>query len=180
MEINQERKEEMSEDSVRREIDVLSVTLETLRQRCSQARCNLILNPNGWIPQSSHSSPSLISLELRSRRTPFTEQFNLDEELKSIQFRNDELKKQRDALQGQISSITEENGDVYDTLQLLTIQKEEGKAKLDEAEDELDTCNRVAHFLEQERNHLKQEIERQDETLDHYRSIYSSAFKPSK
>ena len=170
----------MSEDSLKREIDVLSAMLESLRFQCSQARCNLILKPNGWIQQSSQSSPSLIALELVSRRRSSTKLSGDNEELKSIRIENDRLKRQRDELQGQISSITEENGDVYETLQSLTIQKEKAKAELDEVEDELDTCNRVAHFLEQERNHLKQEIERQDEILDHYRSIYSSAFKPSK
>ena len=62
----------MSEDSLKREIDVLSAMLESLRFQCSQARCNLILKPNGWIQQSSQSSPSLIALELVSRRRSST------------------------------------------------------------------------------------------------------------
>ena len=180
MEMNQEREMDTREDSLKRDIAVLSAMLESLRHQCSQARCNLILKANGWIQQSSHSSPNLIRLELESRRQSRVEQSDDNEELKSIQFENSQLKRQRDELQGQISSITEENGDVYETLQTLTFQKEKVKAELEGVVDELDTCNRVAHFLEQERNHLKQEIERQDETLDHYRSIYSSVFKQSK
>ena len=178
--MNQNKELELSEDSLRSEIDALSGILESLRQQCSQARFNLISNPNGWMQHLGQSSPSLITLELTTRRQSNQNRVDDDEELKFIRMENDRLKTQRDGLQGQISLITEENGEVYETLQSLTIQKEEVKAELDEVEDELDTCNRVAHFLEQERNHLKQEIERQDETLDRYRSIYSSAFKPSK
>ena len=85
-----------------------------------------------------------------------------------------QLKKEREMLQKRVDEITEDNNEVYETLQRVTEEKEHLRSQLDDLKEELDTCKTVAQFLELEGNQLKNEVMEQDKKLEEYRRIYSS------
>lgn len=172
-----EQEDAETEIELVREISELRQVVQFLQSKCCEARCNMILQPSGWTGLGNCSSSPFVELEVAIRSLPNILPVRSEEEPTSLTIRNRQLEEERDQLQTKISAITEENSDVYETLRSMTVQKEDLRTQLQELEEELDTCNSVAHFLEQERNRLKQEIERHDELLEQYRGVYSSAFR---
>lgn len=172
-----EQEDAETEIELVREISELRQVVQFLQGKCCEARCNMILQPSGWTGLGNCSSSPFVELEVAIRSLPNILPVRSEEEPTSLTIRNRQLEEERDQLQTKISAITEENSDVYETLRSMTVQKEDLRTQLQELEEELDTCNSVAHFLEQERNRLKQEIERHDELLEQYRGVYSSAFR---
>lgn len=186
-EIQESKLESISEENSATKSNVKASSTLTLQEQirlyedeCTLLRCSLIMDNSSVVPCVT---PSSTYLEEQSQFLKFYNDLNqfsgsssdvspLSADNRFSKYINRILEHQNE-IQKEIARIREENEALYDSIEVVTVERNKNKEKLAEMRDEVDTCKQVIDFMVMQRDETKKAIGHTDEQLLDYRNSFS-------
>ena len=158
----------------------LQEQIRLYEDECTLLRCSLIMDNSSVVPCVT---PSSTYLEEQSQFLKFYNDLNqfsgsssdvspLSADNRFSKYINRILEHQNE-IQKEIARIREENEALYDSIEVVTVERNKNKEKLTEMRDEVDTCKQVIDFMVLQRDETKKAIGHTDEQLLDYRNSFS-------
>lgn len=158
----------------------LQEQIRLCEEECTFLRCSLIMDNSSAFPDVL---PTSTFLEEHSQFFHFLNDLSLctgsGAEVSALAPDNrfskyvNRILEHQNEIRKEISRIHEENEALCESIEVVTLERNKNKERLEELKDEVDTCKQVIDFLVAQRDETKKAIARTDEQLLDYRNSVS-------